>query len=594
MGKAYFWHRFYSHQPDLNFDNPSVRKEMLRVIDFWFDMGVDGVRLDAVPYLFEREGTNCENLPETHAFLKALREHIEKKFRNRMLLAEANQWPEDAVAYFGEGDECHMAFHFPLMPRMFMALQMEDRFPLVDILDQTPPIPQACQWAIFLRNHDELTLEMVTDEERDYMYRVYAQDPKARINLGIRRRLAPLMGNNRRRIELMNILLFSLPGTPIIYYGDEIGMGDNYYLGDRDGVRTPMQWSPDRNAGFSRTNPQRLYLPAIIEPEYHFESVNVENQDRNSSSLLWWTRRVIAMRKRFPAFGRGSLEMLYPDNPKVLAFLRRWGEETILVVVNLSRFSQVAQLDLGRFAGMVPEEVFSRNPYPVIKASPYVLTLGVHDYYWFLLRRGRESAAEGGETPELALRSGRPWEAVMRDGPGERFFGQVLPDYLQRCRWFRGKARAIREVVLVDDIPLQKGEFAPRMVLFQVFYIEGSPEIYALPLAYLPLDHVDHLLEEFPQARICSLRMGGEEGVLFDAIYDVGFPRRSAAGRRQKAQVQGGGRGARRTSGDALAHLKSPRAKRRPRGWRGRSRVTARSSTATASSSSSTGDWRRG
>jgi maltose alpha-D-glucosyltransferase/alpha-amylase len=542
VGKAYYWHRFYSHQPDLNFDNPSVRKEMLRVIDFWFDMGVDGVRLDAVPYLFEREGTNCENLPETHAFLKALRDHIDRKFRNRMLLAEANQWPEDAVAYFGGGDECHMAFHFPLMPRMFMALQMEDRFPLVDILDQTPAIPESCQWAIFLRNHDELTLEMVTDEERDYMYRVYAQDPKARINLGIRRRLAPLMGNNRRRIELMNILLFSLPGTPIIYYGDEIGMGDNYYLGDRDGVRTPMQWSPDRNAGFSRTNPQKLYLPAIIEPEYHFESVNVENQERNSSSLLWWTRRVIGMRKRFPAFGRGTLEMLYPDNPKVLAFLRRFGEETILVVVNLSRFSQVAHLDLGRFAGMVPEEVFSRNPYPVIKASPYVLTLGIHDYYWFLLRRGRESAAEAGETPELTLRAGRPWQAVLRDGPRDRFFNQVLPDYLQHCRWFRGKARAIREIFPVDDIPLQKGEFAPRMVLFQVLYIEGSPETYALPLAYLPLDHVGHLLEEFPQARICSLRLGSEEGVLFDAIYDGNFRDvlLQAVDRRRKFKGDGG------------------------------------------------------
>jgi len=310
LAKAYYWHRFYSHQPDLNFDNPKVQSEMLRVIDFWMRMGVDGVRLDAVPYLFEREGTNCENLPETHAFLKNLRSHMDGSYKNRMLLSEANQWPEDAAAYFGDGDESNMAFHFPLMPRIFMAIEMEDRFPIVDILDQTPDIPDGCQWAIFLRNHDELTLEMVTDEERDYMYRVYASDPRARINLGIRRRLAPLLGNNRRKIELMNMLLFSLPGTPIIYYGDEIGMGDNYYLGDRNGVRTPMQWNPDRNAGFSKSSPQKLFLPVIIEAEYHYESINVENQERNSSSLLWWMRRTIAMRKRFKAFGCGSLEVL--------------------------------------------------------------------------------------------------------------------------------------------------------------------------------------------------------------------------------------------------------------------------------------------
>ncbi len=392
VAKAYYWHRFYAHQPDLNFDNPQVQKEMLRVLDFWFGLGVDGLRLDAVPYLYERQGTNCENLPETHAFLKQLRAHIDDRFKNRMLLAEANQWPEDAVAYFGSGDECHMAFHFPIMPRMYMALMMEDRFPVMDILDQTPALPVNCQWAMFLRNHDELTLEMVTDEERDYMYRAYAYDPRARINLGIRRRLAPLLQNNRRRIELMNILLFSLPGTPIIYYGDEIGMGDNYYLGDRDGVRTPMQWSPDRNAGFSKANPQKLYLPVISDPEYHYEAVNVENLQRNPSSLLWWMRRVIAMRKRFPAFGRGRLEMLYPDNPKVLAFLRWHGEEVMLVVVNLSRFAQVAQLDLSRFAGMVPEEVFGRNRYPVIGENPYLLTLGIHDYYWFRMRPERRES----------------------------------------------------------------------------------------------------------------------------------------------------------------------------------------------------------
>jgi maltose alpha-D-glucosyltransferase/alpha-amylase len=367
LAKAYYWHRFYYHQPDLNFDNPRVQSEMLKVIDFWMRMGVDGVRLDAVPYLFEREGTNCENLPETHAFLKKLRAHLDSSFKNRILLSEANQWPEDAAAYFGDGDESNMAFHFPLMPRMFMAIEMEDRFPIVDIIDQTPAIPEGCQWAIFLRNHDELTLEMVTDEERDYMYRVYASDPRARINLGIRRRLAPLLENNRRKIELMNVLFFSLPGTPVIYYGDEIGMGDNYFLGDRNGVRTPMQWNPDRNAGFSKASPQKLFLPVILEPEYHYESTNVENQDRNPSSLLWWMRRTIAMRKRFKAFGRGSLEMLLSDNPKVLTFIRGFEDEKLLVVINLSRFSQTITVDLSLHAGMIPEEVFSGNRFTILQ-----------------------------------------------------------------------------------------------------------------------------------------------------------------------------------------------------------------------------------
>src|SRR2546421_3454976 len=331
VANQYFWHRFYHHQPDLNFESPDVRRSLMAVVNFWFGMGVDGMRLDAVPYLYEREGTHCENLPETHQFLKHLRKQIEQRFRNRMLLAEANQWPEDAIAYFGDADECHMAFHFPVMPRMFMALRMEDPFPILDILPQTPPIPENCQWAMFLRNHDELTLEMVTDEERDYMYRAYATDPQARINLGIRRRLAPLLGNDRRKIELMLGLLCSLPGTPVLYYGDEIGMGDNFYLGDRNGVRTPMQWSADRNAGFSRANPQKLYLPAIIDPQYHYEQVNVDAQQSNPHSLLWWMKRLIAQRKRYRAFGRGTMEFVHTENRKILAFVRRYEEETILV-----------------------------------------------------------------------------------------------------------------------------------------------------------------------------------------------------------------------------------------------------------------------
>ena len=376
MAQGYYWHRFYSHQPDLNFDNPEVHKAVLRELDFWLGLGVDGLRLDAVPYLYEREGTNCENLPETHEFLRALRRHVDERFPDRMILAEANQWPEDAAAYFGAGDECHMAFYFPVMPRLFMGIRMEDRFPITDILEQTPAIPEVCQWALFLRNHDELTLEMVTDEERDYMYRVYAHDPKAKINLGIRRRLAPLLGNDRRRIELMNALLFSLSGTPVIYYGDEIGMGENIYLGDRNGVRTPMQWSADRNAGFSRANPQKLYLPVIIDPEYHAETINVEAQPNNPHSLLWWMRRMLALRKRHQAFGRGTLELLHPENRKVLAFLRRYGDETLLVVANLSRFVQHVSLDLPLFQGAVPVELFGQTEFPRLGSNPYFLSSG--------------------------------------------------------------------------------------------------------------------------------------------------------------------------------------------------------------------------
>ncbi len=446
VAKAYYWHRFYSHQPDLNFDNPVVHEAVEKVCDFWLNMGVDGLRLDAVPYLYEREGTNCENLPETHAYLKKLRAHVDLKFPGRMLLAEANQWPEDAVAYFGSGDESHMSFHFPLMPRMFMSLQMEDRFPIIDILDQTPPIPDNCQWAMFLRNHDELTLEMVTDEERDYMWRVYANDPHARINLGIRRRLAPLLANSRRKIELLNTLLFSMPGTPIIYYGDEIGMGDNIYLGDRNGCRTPMQWSPDRNAGFSRANPQQLFLPVIIDPEYHYEATNVENQQKNLSSLLWWMRRVIAMRKNFKAFSRGSLEFLYPDNAKVLAFLRRYENETIVVVVNLSRFAQSVELDLSHFSGCVPVEVFSRNPFPAIKKSRYVLTLNPHAHYWFVLQPQTERRRLEKKRVVPTLHASADLRALLADGQRARFEREILPAYIQSCRWFGAKSRTLRHL----------------------------------------------------------------------------------------------------------------------------------------------------
>src|SRR3979411_2753346 len=386
VAKMYYWHRFFSHQPDLNFDNPHVVRAVIHIMEYWLNQGVDGLRLDAIPYLLEREGTSNENLRETHEVIKRIRKVINDKYADRMLLAEANQWPEDVRDYFGDGDECHMAYHFPLMPRMYMAIAQEDRHPIVEIMEQTPDIPDNCQWAIFLRNHDELTLEMVTSRERDYMYKMYAADPRAKLNLGIRRRLAPLMDNDPERIKLMNSLLLSMPGAPIIYYGDEIGMGDNFYLGDRNGVRTPMEWSPDRNAGFSKANPQQLYLPITIDPEYHYEAINVENQQKNLSSLLWWTRRVIAMRKNFKAFSRGSLQFLHPENSKVLAFLREHDGETILIVANLSRFSQVVELDLARFAGCSLMEVFSQNYFPPIRNSRDVITLGPHSHYWFVLR----------------------------------------------------------------------------------------------------------------------------------------------------------------------------------------------------------------
>jgi maltose alpha-D-glucosyltransferase/alpha-amylase len=390
--QQYYWHRFFSHQPDLNYDNPAVVRAIIRVMRFWLDLGVDGLRLDAVPYLVEREGTSSENLPETHGVLKQLRAALDKRHRNRMLLAEANQWPPDVRPYFGDGDECHMAFHFPLMPRIWIALRKEDRTPIVEIMESTPSIPDDCQWALFLRNHDELTLEMVTDEERDYMWSEYAIDRRARINLGIRRRLAPLVDNSRRRIELLNALLLSMPGTPIIYYGDEIGMGDNVYLGDRNGVRTPMQWTPDRNAGFSRADAAALYSPVILDPVYGFQAVNVEAQERIPGSLLHFTRRIISMRRRYPVFGRGTLEFLHPDNRHVLAYLREHDGVTVLCVANLSRFSQYAELDLARYGGRVPVEIMGRVRFPAIGELPYLLTFGPHAFYWFELTDGADGA----------------------------------------------------------------------------------------------------------------------------------------------------------------------------------------------------------
>jgi len=439
-----------------------------------------------------------------------------------MLLAEANQWPEDSRPYFGEGEECHMAFHFPVMPRMYMALAQEDRFPIIDIMEQTPPVPDSCQWAMFLRNHDELTLEMVTDEERDYMYRVYATDPHARINLGIRRRLAPLLANSRRKIELLNTLLFSMPGTPIIYYGDEIGMGDNFYLGDRNGCRTPMQWSPDRNAGFSIANPQQLYLPVTIDPEYHYEAINVENQQKNLSSLLWWMRRVIAMRKNFKAFSRGSLEFLYPDNPKVLAFLRRRENETIVVVANLSRFAQSVELDLSRFAGCVPMEVFSRNLFRPIRKSRYVITLGPHAYYWFALQAPTDTRRALKKRVIPTIKVPAQFDILLGDGQRDQLERDVLPNHIQNARWFGSKARSFRNLKVTEQIAISPDADGARLWFVEVNYLDAPSETYAIPVRIASSESAHSIRQNAPQAIVAHFaRSNG--AILCDAIWDSTF-----------------------------------------------------------------------
>jgi maltose alpha-D-glucosyltransferase/alpha-amylase len=554
VARAYFWHRFYSHQPDLNFDNPAVQQAMLDIVDFWLEMGVDGLRLDAVPYLYEREGTNCENLPETHAFLKRLRKHVDEKFPNRMLLAEANQWPEDAVAYFGDGDECHMAFHFPLMPRLYMSLQREDRFDIVDVMAQTPTIPPTAQWAIFLRNHDELTLEMVTDEERDDMYRAFASDPQARINLGIRRRLAPLLENHRGKIELLKGLLLSLPGTPVLYYGDEIGMGDNFYLGDRNGVRTPMQWSPDRNAGFSRANPQRLYSPVVIDPEYHYEHVNAEAQQHNPHSLLWWMKHRLALRKRFKAFGRGSIEFLLPENSKILAFLRRYQDECLLVVANLSRFAQPAELDLSSFQGMVPVEAAGQVAFPAITASPYRLTLTPYALHWFVLQPHPEARVvqPDQEVALPVLTVLRSWDNVFFGRAG-RQLAEVLAGYLSRCRWLAGQP-AVRAATLRDRVVFDVGDHPVHLCLVDVEMAEGEPRTCVLPLTFTEGAQAEAILEQKPHTAVARLQVRGEEvtsGILHDAMSDPTLLERWLAALRDNRHFPG-------TSGEVAARQEAP------------------------------------
>ncbi|MBJ6118622.1 maltose alpha-D-glucosyltransferase [Pontibacter sp. BT310] len=518
VAKQYYWHRFFHHQPDLNYDNPAVQKEVFKMLDYWLDLGVDGFRLDAVPYLFEREGTNGENLPETHDFLKKLRAHVDQKYTGKLLLAEANMWPEDSASYFGNGDECHMNYHFPIMPRLFMSVKMEDRYPIIDIFDQTPEIPETCQWAMFLRNHDELTLEMVTDEERDYMYKVYTRDPLAKINLGIRHRLAPLLGNDRSKIELMNVLLFSMKGTPVVYYGDEIGMGDNFYLGDRDGVRTPMQWSDERNAGFSAANPQKLYLPVIIDPEYKYESVNVESQEQNSSSLLWWMRRIINMRKRYKAFGRGSIKFLNPSNSKVLAFIRSYEDENILVIANLSRFPEAVELDLQEFKGYTPREVFSKNKFPGIKDDAYLFTVGAHGYYWFELQPQDVSAQQVLDMQHPAMEIA-PLQHRLPQNMLRQLENRVLPPYILNRRWFGGKARTVQRMQIIESIPLQVGNSGAAILLIEVNYNEGLPELYQLPIAFMPKEQEQDLITSQPASVIARVVQNGQEGILYDALY---------------------------------------------------------------------------
>ena len=516
VANAYYWHRFFTHQPDLNFESADVHDAVFDALDFWLDLGVDGLRLDAVPYLFEREGTMCENLPETHAFLKEVRTRVDARYDDRMLLAEANQWPEDAVAYFGDGDECHMCFHFPLMPRLFMSLRMENRFPIIDILEQTPPIPEGSAWAIFLRNHDELTLEMVTDEERDYMYRVYADDPQTRINVGIRRRLAPLLGNNRREIELMNALLLSLPGTPVLYYGDEIGMGDNVYLGDRNGVRTPMQWSGDRNAGFSDANPQRLYFPIITDPEYHYETVNVEVQRDNPNSLWWWVKRALTLRKAMPELSRGSLEFVPNENPKVLAFLRTLGGGSVLVVANLSRHSQPVELDLNGFEGVEPVELFGRARFPAVGPNPYLLTIGPHDFFWFELDRSTALAEEPAGLRRITVEG--EVAGVLRTS---RELERALVGDIEGRRWFRSKAQTIRGGHIVDRVDIPGADCTVAFV--QIDYVEGDPEVYAFPIAVSVGVDSERRLLEAPTSVIAEVVGRAETGLLYDASADPAF-----------------------------------------------------------------------
>jgi maltose alpha-D-glucosyltransferase / alpha-amylase len=521
--KAYYWHRFFSHQPDLNFDNPRVVDAVMRVMKRWLDAGVDGFRLDAITYLCEREGTTNDNLPETHTVIKRLRQEMDAFAKGRVLLAEANLWPEDVQDFFGSGDECHMAYHFPLMPRIYMAIAQEDRFPIADILRQTPDIPFNCQWAMFLRNHDELTLEMVTDSERDYLWSTYAADPRARINLGIRRRLAPLMDNDRRKIELMNSLLMSFPGTPIVYYGDEIGMGDNIYLGDRNGVRTPMQWSPDRNGGFSRADPARLYAPVIMDPVYGYEAVNVEAQSRSLSSLLSWTKRLIAVRKSTQAFGRGTMQFVRPSNRSVLAYIRQYDGEAILCVANLSRSAQAAELNLAAWRGRIPLEMLGRTEFPPIGELPYMVTLAPYGFYWFKLTEKATSPHDAPmlapEVETLVIPAGSTWESLGRTrGVFER---EVLPPYLGRVRWFERQGAAGISVSVMGAVPFADNSdntAVPWLAIVEAHKPHAGRYLIPMQIDWKKFDR-----EHFDPHAMSAVRQTSREGTLLDVASNPAF-----------------------------------------------------------------------
>ena len=519
VAEQYYWHRFFSHQPDLNYDNPRVVDEILKVMRYWLDMGVDALRVDAIPYLVEREGTSCENLPETHAVIKTLRREIDLDYSGRVLLAEANQWPTDVRPYFGDGDECHMAFHFPLMPRIYMALRQEDRLPITDIISQTPEIPETCQWGLFLRNHDELTLEMVTNDERDYMYIAYSADPRMRLNLGIRRRLAPLVDNNRRRIELLNSLLLSFPGTPILYYGDEIGMGDNIYLGDRNGVRTPMQWNADRNAGFSTATPARLYSPVIMDPVWGYEAINVEAQQGDPSSLLSWMRNMIALRKLFTVFGRGGIEFLDPSNRKVLAYLRRYDSEQILCVANLSRFAQPVDLDLSKLEGMTPVEMLGYVEFPAIERQPYRFTLAPYSFLWLELQRRVELAeTSAGLTEQTPINAAAGWGDILEGAGRLRLETVNLPEYIAKQRWFAGKSRRIKSTRILDWVSLNASQSV--LATVEVQFESGAPDVYVTSLAMTFGDAAEELRRTGPNTIVGSIMSGEVSGVLHDGVFD--------------------------------------------------------------------------
>jgi maltose alpha-D-glucosyltransferase/alpha-amylase len=556
VAKQYYWHRFFSHQPDLNFDNPAVMSAVLRIMRFWLDMGVDGFRLDAIPYLVEREGSNNENLRETHDVIKQLRAAIDAHYKNRFLLAEANQWPEDVREYFGDGDECHMAYHFPLMPRIYMSIAQEDRYPITEIMQQTPDIPESCQWAIFLRNHDELTLEMVTSKERDYMYSTYAADVRARINLGIRRRLSPLMENDRDRIKLMNSLLLSMPGSPILYYGDEIGMGDNVFIGDRNGVRTPMQWTSDRNAGFSRADPQSLYLPPIMDAIYGYASVNVESQGRHPGSLLSWTKRMLAVRKTSRAFGRGTRRFLRPGNRKILAYLREYGDDSILCVANLSRSAQPVELNLSEFKGRVPVEMLGRTTFPPIGDLPYLLTVAAHGFYWFSLTTDAEAPSWHeqittiDERPVLVLFDGWsslfrdrvvPWRIGMAEKMRAQFESDTLPRFIETQRWYAAKGTPIDRARIVDHVLLQEGKVSWVAALLEV--VAGAETAgYFMPLALAWEERDEERLRNLSTAAVAKVRQQASVGVMGDAFADETFCRlvvKAMGERREIACAQG-------------------------------------------------------